>query len=59
MLDLRDILELIDDTFNDGSLAQDELVMQGDQTVLHVLSQAGNELNAKGLKEQFKSACEM
>ena len=54
MLDLRNILELVDDTFNNGSFAQEKLVMQSDQTILHVLSQAGDELNTKGVKEQFK-----
>src|SRR5687767_6486686 len=54
MLDLRDILQLIDDRFNDRPLAQQQFVHQRHQTVLHVALDASDELhtsNKQFLKE--------
>ena len=45
MSDLRDVLQLVDYRFDKGPLTQHELVKQRQQTVLHVLAQAGNELH--------------
>ena len=54
MFNLRDVFELIYDTFNDGPFPQKELVDQRQQAVFHVLPQFGDELNAKRVKELFK-----
>lgn len=43
MSHLRDIFQLVGYRLNKRSLAQHELVKQGQQTGLHVLAQAGNE----------------
>jgi hypothetical protein len=39
VLDLGNVLELITDGLNDGSLAQHELIFQEHQTVLHILAE--------------------
>lgn len=44
MSNLRDVLQLVGYRLNKGSLAQHKLVKQSQQTVLHVLAQAGNKL---------------
>jgi len=46
MLDLRNVLELVIDGFNDGSFAKKQFVRQRDQAVLHVLAQRGDQLKA-------------
>lgn len=46
MLDLRDILQLVDDRFDDGSLAQQQFVSQGHQPVLHVGLEPRDQLHA-------------
>ena len=38
MLNLRNILELVNDRFNDRSFAQQELVRQVHEMILHVLT---------------------
>lgn len=50
MLDLRNVLELINDAFNDGSFSKQKLVHPGHQAVLHVLSEFGNELEVECLQ---------
>lgn len=47
MLDLRDIFQLINDRFDDGSLAQQDLIDQQHQAVLHVLAQLGDQLQVE------------
>jgi hypothetical protein len=54
MLNLRDVLELIDDAFNDSPFAQEQFVHPGQQAVLHVLSEFGDELHAEGVEALFK-----
>src|SRR5512145_328376 len=54
MLNLGDVFKLIDNAFNDGSFAQEELVYQRQQAIFHVFAKLGDELHAKGLKELFK-----
>ena len=51
MLNLGDVLELIDNAFDDGSFAQQDLVSQRDQAVLHILAQPGDQLHIEGFKQ--------
>jgi hypothetical protein len=51
MLNLRDVLELVIDSFNDGSLSEHELVGNRHQPVLHVLSNGCN--NLQSLNKEF------
>lgn len=46
VLDLRDVLELIDDRLNDESPAQEHLVPQEHKPVLHVGSESRDQMNA-------------
>ena len=48
MSDLRDVLQLVGNRLDEGALAQHELVKQQQQAVLHVLAQAGDEMNVLG-----------
>ena len=52
MLNLRNILELVNDGLNDHSFAQQELVRKVHEMVLHVFAQPGDELESL-FKEQF------
>lgn len=54
VLDLRDILELIVDGLDQGSLAKQKLIGHDHQAVLHVLAQLGNQLEMEILPELFK-----
>jgi len=54
MLNLRDIFELINDAFEDGTFAQEQFVHQREQAVFHVFLEFGDELNAERLQELFK-----
>ncbi len=54
VLNLRDILELVDNRLDDGSLAQENLIQQVHELVLHVAFELGNQLDVlvkKCLKE--------
>lgn len=53
MLNLRDVLELVNDGFDNGALADQQLVREPHQVVFHVASGFGKELDAIGLKESF------
>src|SRR5205085_6233714 len=52
MLNLRNILELVNDGLNDGSFAQQQFVREGHKMILHVLAQSGDEMQAL-FKEQL------
>lgn len=54
VLDLRDVLELVDDSFHDGAFAEQQLIDQRHQPVLHVGLEAGNQLKAKGFQQLLK-----
>lgn len=45
VFNLGDILELVDDGFNDGALTEQELVAQQHQLVLHIGFELGNQFN--------------
>ena len=51
MLNLRNILELVDDTLNDGAFPQKQLVLLRHQSIFHVLLQSRNELNMEGFQQ--------
>jgi hypothetical protein len=53
MLDLRNILELVDNRFDNRPFAQQELVRQVHEPVFHVFAQSGDELEAL-FKEQLR-----
>jgi len=53
MLDLRDVLQLVDDGFDNSALAEDQTVIEGHQSLFHVALEFGNELNACGLEQLF------
>ena len=53
MLNLRNILELVNDGLNDGSFAQQQFVRQGHELILHVFAQAGDEVESL-FKEQLR-----
>jgi hypothetical protein len=46
MLNLSNVLKLVNDRFNDGSAAQQQLITQHYQTVLHVPFERGDQLDA-------------
>ena len=54
MLNLRDVLELIHDAFNDGSFAQEQFIHPRQQAIFHVFAEFSDELHAKGIEELFK-----
>ena len=54
VLDLRDILELINDRFYDGTLPQQQVFRQRHQAVLHVRAQLGNQANTEGFQQELK-----
>ena len=51
MLDLRNVLELVNNRLDDGPLASEKLVRQTHQVVFHVPPGLGVELNATGLEQ--------
>lgn len=51
MLNLADVFELIIDGFNDGALAQEQLVREGEQPVAHVFAQLGDQRKTLGDEE--------
>ena len=53
VLDLRDVLELINDTLNNCPTAQQDAVGQGHQLVLHILAQFGDQLKVKHFAERL------
>ena len=53
MLNLRDVLQLVDDGFDNGALARHQTVIQGHQSLFHVALELGNELNACGFEQLF------
>ena len=46
-------LQLVDDGFNDGALAEEQTVIQRHQSLLHVALELGDELDACGLEQLF------
>jgi hypothetical protein len=48
MLDLADVFELVDDGLDDGALAQEQLVREGEQALVHVRVQLGDQAQAQG-----------
>ena len=52
MFDLRDILELVNDSLDDGAFAQQNFVKNRDELVFHVRFNASNELKV-GMQEKF------
>ncbi len=49
VLNLREILELVDERFDQTPLPQEQFVCQGQQAVFHVALDFGNHLNAQRL----------
>ena len=54
VLELRNVLELINHTFNNGSLSQQDAIGQGHrQTVLGIRSELGYQLDTESLTQQI------
>lgn len=53
MLDLRNVLELINDGLRDGALTKQNFVHQGHEHVFHVGANASHKLNAEGSQPFF------
>jgi len=53
MLNLRDVLQLVDDRFDNGALAEHQTVIERRQSLFHVALEFGDELNACGLEQLF------
>ena len=53
MLDLRNVLELVNDGLDDRSFAQQQLIRKGHEPVFHVFAQPGDELESL-FKEQLR-----
>lgn len=53
MFDLRDVFELISDGLDDGAFAQEQLVRVIEQTVVHLFTQFGDELQPLGIIAKF------
>ncbi len=53
VVNLRDVFQLVVNGLDDGPLAQQQLVHQGQQSVLHVLANRRDELHSLG-KESFE-----
>ena len=54
VLNLGNVLELINDGFNDRPATQQDAIAHGDQLVLHVAAQLGNQLNIKQLPQGLR-----
>ena len=55
---LRDIFELINDRFDNGAFAGQQLIHQAHQMIFHVALEFGQELNAIGLEEALRQGLE-
>jgi len=53
MLDLRDVLQLVDDGFDNGALAKQQTVIERHQALFHIALKLGDELNACGFEQLF------
>src|SRR5690242_19072824 len=53
MLDLRNILELVNDGLNNRSFAQQQCVRQMHEMILHVVAQSGDQMQSL-IKEQLR-----
>ncbi len=49
MLNLGNVLQLVNDGFNERTLPQQQAVAQGHQTILHVAFEFGNQLHPNAL----------
>ena len=54
VLNLGDVLELINDRFDDGALSQQQVFRQRHQAVLHVRAQLGYQANTEGIQQELK-----
>ena len=54
MLDLRNVLELVDDGFHDGVFAQQEFVHQRHEYIFHIGSNSCDELDIEGAQQFFR-----
>ena len=56
MLNLRNVLELVNDGLNNGAFAKQQFVHQGHEGVFHVGANAGHQFDIEGA-QQFVSQC--
>ena len=50
MLNLRDVLQLVDDGFDNRALAEHQTVVERHQSLFHIAFEFGDELNACGVE---------
>lgn len=51
MLNLRNILQLVNDGFDDGTLADQQAITQRHETIIHVALELGNQLHPHAFKQ--------
>ncbi len=51
MLNLRDVLELVNNGLNDGSFASEQLVREPHQAIFHISPRLGKQLDTTGLQQ--------
>ena len=49
VFNLGNVLQLVNDGFDDGTLAQEQTVTQGHQTILHIAFEFGDQLDPNAL----------
>ncbi len=54
VFNLRNVLKLINDGFDNGPLSQQQFVAQRHQAIFHVAFEFGDQLNPKGLPQLFQ-----
>ena len=55
VLNLRNVLELVIDGFDDGALAQKELIFQVHEAVLHIFAEFGDQLQVLVIEQFHKN----
>jgi hypothetical protein len=54
MLNLGDVLQLVQHRFDDGAFPQQQFVSEWQQSILHIGSEFGNQLQAESLSQLSK-----
>ncbi len=49
MLDLRNVLQLVNDSFDDSAFSQQQAVCQEHQTIFHLTFEFGNQLHSNAI----------
>ena len=57
VFNLGDVLELVNDSFHDGTLAQEQFVHEWQEAILHIFAEFGDELNGVLVEQQSRQGC--